>query len=220
VRSSGELRADWEHMLAHQLPVRPPFEAQLVRLAPALRWIDASPPTTPALPRVSVGTSTLAAPAGATFWGLGVPLEIVRFAGVNRLLVEFTYHGKPRNAEPYSLRRTQTGSLVLYAWEVGATHIKAFTVSEIRDLHVSTAPFTPRYHVEFSSAGGLSAPAIARSSFGGSYRGGSSRRRYVFRCGTCQKLFRHTTNDSMLRAHKSPDGWRCSSRRGHLERTD
>ncbi len=220
VRSSGELRADWEHMLAHQLPVLPPFETQLVRLGPALRWIDASPPPTPALPRVSAGTATLAAPAGATFWGLGVPLEVVRFAGVNRLLVEFTYHDKHRIAEPYSLRRTQAGSLVLYAWEVGATHIKAFTVAEIRDLRVSTTPFNPRYQVDFSPAGGLSAPAITRASSSGSWRGGPSRRRYVFRCGTCQKLFRHTTNDSTLRAHRSPAGWRCSSRRGHLERTD
>ncbi len=220
VRSSGELRADWEHMLGHQLPVLPPFETQLVRLEPALRWIDASPVTTPALPRFTSATGTLAAPAGATFWGLGVPLEVVRFAGVNRLLVEFNYHGKPRSAEPYSLRRTQTGGLVLYAWEVGSTHIKAFTVAEIRDLRVSTTPFSPRYQVEFSPAGMLSAPAITRATSGGSWRGGPSRRRYVFRCGTCQKLFRHTTNDSALRAHRSPGGSRCSSRRGHLERTD
>lgn len=220
VRSSGELRADWEHMLAHQLPVLPPFETQLARLAPALRWIDAAPPEAPTLPRVTAGSATLEAPAGATFWGLGVPLEVVRFAGVNRLLVEFTYHGKSRSAEPYSLRRTQAGNLVLFAWEVGATHIKAFTVAEIRGLRVTTKAFDPRYQVEFSPAGGLFAPAITRTSSGGSWRGGSNRRRYVFRCGTCQKLFRHTTNDSKLRPHTSPSGSRCSSRRGHLERTD
>jgi len=220
VRSSGELRADWEHMLAHQLPVLPPFETQLVRLAPALRWIDEGPTTASVLPRLSTGTATLAAPAGATYWGIGVPLEVVRFAGVNRLLVEFSYHGRPRRAEPYSIRRTDAGGLVLYAWEVGSTHIKAFTVGEIRDLRVSTTPFTPRYHVEFSPAGGLSAPPMTRTSTGGAGRGGTSRRRYVFRCATCRRIFRHTTNDSTLRAHRSPDGWRCSSRTGQLERTD
>ena len=220
VRSSTELLADWDHMLAHQLPVLPPFETQLVRLAPALRWIDEAPSTAAVLPRVSAGTTSQTAPAGATFWGIGVPLEVVRFAGVNRLLVEFTYHGKARIAEPYSLRRTEAGNLVLYAWEVVSSHIKAFTVAEIRDLRVSTSPFTPRYQVEFSPAGGLAAPAVVRGSPGGSYRGGPSRRRYVFRCGTCKRLFRHTSNDSTLRAHKSSDGWRCPSRRGHLERTD
>ncbi|MBK6407398.1 MAG: hypothetical protein IPF66_21685, partial [Holophagales bacterium] len=84
-----------------------------------------APPEAPTLPRVTAGPATLECPSWGDFRGLGVPLEVVRFAGVNRLLVEFTYHGKSRSAEPYSLRRTQAGNLVLYAWEVGATHIKA-----------------------------------------------------------------------------------------------
>lgn len=165
----------------------------------------------------------LVAPAGVAYWGMGVPLEAARFAGINRLLVEFTYHGKARRAAPYSLRRASNGNLLLYAWEVDSPNIKAFKAREIVGLRATTIPFTPRYRVEFSPVGGIAAPMIERTarSRSASRQGRStSRTKYVFRCGNCQKLFRHTTNDSSLRAHKAPGGWQCSSRRGYLERVD
>ncbi|HXA15383.1 MAG TPA: nucleotidyl transferase AbiEii/AbiGii toxin family protein [Thermoanaerobaculia bacterium] len=216
-RSSGELRSEWENMLAHQLPQLPPFEDHLVRLESVLRWIDAPRAATPLMASFAA-KEELVAPSGVTYWNVGVPLEVARFAGINRLLVEFTYHGKPRLAAPYSLRRASNGNLLLYAWEVDSPHIKAFSVREITGLRVTTTPFTPQYRVEFSSIGGIAAPMIARTS---SRRGRSdSRPLYVFRCGSCEKLFRHATNDSSLRAHKTPEGWRCTSRRGYLERVD
>lgn len=217
LRSAVELRSEWENMLSHQLPHLPPFDGHLALVANGLRWIDASVAAAPAMATVAEAGEVVA-PAGVTYWGLGVPLESVRFAGINRLLVEFTYKGKPRQAEPYSLRRAKTGNLLLYAWEIGSTHIKAFSVREIVDLRVVSTPFVPRYHIEFGPAGGIAAPLMVRTS---TRRGRStSRRLYVFRCRSCQKLFRHTTQDSSLRAHKAPDGRRCSSRLGHLERIE
>jgi predicted nucleotidyltransferase component of viral defense system len=227
VRSSAELQSEWGNMLGHQLPQLPPFEGHLTRLASILQWIDAPPPGAASAMATYAATGEIVAPAGVRYWGLGVPLEAARFAGVNRLLVEFTYKGKSRQAEPYSLRRTKDGNLLLYAWEVGSPTIKAFSVSRIVDLRVSSTPFAPRYPVEFSPAGGISAPMSVRTSRGGrassvqSRRGRSgSRRMYVFRCGYCQKLFRHSTNNPILRAHKTSDGRRCLSRRGYLERTE
>jgi len=152
VRSSAELRSEWENMLAHQLPHLPPFEGHLVLLASGLRWIEAPVAAVPVMATVAA-SGEIIAPAGVQYWGLGVTLEAVRFAGINRLLVEFTYKGKPRQAEPYSLRRSKNGNLILYAWETDSTHIKAFSVSEIVDLHVGSTPFVPRYHIEFSPAG-------------------------------------------------------------------
>lgn len=217
VRSSGELRADWDNMLAHQLPQLPPFEDHLGRLEIVLRWIDA--PLVVAPMASLAAREELVAPAGAAYWNIGVPLEVARFAGINRLLVEFTYHAKARRGAPYSLRRASSGNLLLYVWEVDSPHIKAFNVREILDLRVTTTPFTPQYRVEFSSVGEIAAPMIERTSSGRRSRSGS-RPLYVFRCVTCQKLFRHTTNDPSLRAHKAPEGWRCTSRRGYLERVD
>jgi predicted nucleotidyltransferase component of viral defense system len=227
VRSSAELRSEWGNMLAHQLPQLPPFEGHLTRLTRILQWIDAPPPGAAPAMATYAATGEIIAPAGVTYWGLGVPLEAARFAGINRLLVEFTYKAKSRQAEPYSLRRSKDGNLLLYAWEVGSTNIKAFSVSRIVDLRVSSTTFAPRYPIEFSPVGGIAAPMLVRTSHGvrtmpaQSRRARSrSRRIYIFRCGYCQKLFRHSTNDPTLRAHKTSDGGRCSSRRGYLERTE
>jgi hypothetical protein len=47
-----------------------------------------------------------------------MPLETIRFAASNHLCVKLGYHGTQRIIEPYSLRRTQDGNLVLHAVRV------------------------------------------------------------------------------------------------------
>jgi hypothetical protein len=44
-------------------------------------------------------------PAMAQAWHMGVPLERIRFAAVNRLCVNLRYKNKVRLIEPYSVRR-------------------------------------------------------------------------------------------------------------------
>ena len=219
VRATGELRSEWENMLGHQLPSLPPFEGHLSRLPGALAWIDrviTPPPARGAIPM----DLPLVAPPGVEYWGLGVPVETARYAGINRLLIEFTYKGKHRRAEPYSLRRAGTGTLLLYAWETGSPTIKSFDVKKIVGLRVTSAVFTPRLPIEFSAAGSVHAPPIVRISSGTRSRTRGRRRGYVFECTSCRKLFRHTSNDSGLRTHKTPQGWRCNGRRGYLVRTE
>lgn len=235
VQNEPELRSEWANMLAHQLPQLPPLDSLLARLPNLLRWIDAPMPEVEPLPAATSMSDgeILVAPAGVQLWRTGVPLEAVRFAGANRLLIEFTYHGRRRLAEPYSLRRARTGNLLLYVFERAAGHIKAFNVAEIHDLRVTDTPFSPRYRIEFSSAGPLPVPgahARPRSVFTppqGSLR--SPRRTrlpsdgpvYVFQCPYCNKEFRHRKNDSKLRKHKDASGYaNCSGRRGHLLRID
>jgi hypothetical protein len=223
VGSTVELRSEWENMLGHQLPSLPPFEGHLARLSTVLGWIDAPMAAVLARPNVGAPEGVLEAPAGVTYWGLGVPLETARYAGINRLLIEFTYSGKHRRAEPYSLRRAKAGNLLLYAWEVGSPHIKAFDVGKIGGLRVTSTSFTPRLPIEFSPTGSISAPPIARTSSGPrtrSARGWGSRPTYVFECTGCRKIFRHSKNDSALRTHKTPNGWRCPGRRGYHVRTE
>jgi hypothetical protein len=87
---------------------------------------------------------------GGHYWGGGQRLEQVRFAGANRLVIEFTYHGARRRAEPYSFRRKGTGNLLLYAWEQGGRTIKSFNTAEMSDVSVTDLPFTPRYLVELT----------------------------------------------------------------------
>lgn len=221
VRSSAELRSDWANMLAHQLPQLPPLDPRLAELQSLLGWLDAPAlATASTLQAVGGGVGeTIVAPVGGTYWGGGQKLELVRFAASNRLLVQFHYHGRPRVAEPYSLRRAQTGNLLLYAWETGETHIKAFKVGEITGLQVTQSSFVPRYRIDMTASGPMTVRAAAtRPPVTSTPR--HSGPTYVYLCRYCQKEFPHSKRDSTLRAHKTPYGDRCSGRRGDLLRVD
>jgi predicted nucleotidyltransferase component of viral defense system len=153
VRRDEELAAEWTNMLAHQLPALPELSALLERFEGLLTWLEPMRVRErPALQPATFGRSPpppLVGPRGVQYWRAGVPLETIRFAGANRLMIRFHYNGIPRLAEPYSLRRPATGNLLLYALERGSTHIKAFNVAKIRNLEISNQSFTPQYLVEF-----------------------------------------------------------------------
>jgi predicted nucleotidyltransferase component of viral defense system len=157
VRDAAELASEWENMLGHQLPALPDLAAVIERFARLAGWVDAPTRAAPPPARLPVAragggpTPDLVAPRSSRFWGVGVPLDVIRFAGANRLLVAFTYNGKPRTVEPYSLRRPKTGNLLLYGWERDSSQIKAFDVSKIRDVEVTRAAFSPRYRIEFTA---------------------------------------------------------------------
>lgn len=229
VRSTEELRTEWASMLARQLPELPDLDDLLARLPGLLAWVDqpTAVPVEAALAPAPVPADTAAvAPPGIQYWG-GVPLEAIRFAGANRLLVEFTYDGQRRLVEPYSLRRASTGNLLLYSWEQGSTHIKAFIVAKMKGVRPTKTSFQPRYRVEFTPAGPQSAPPTAspvRMSHTSLQpmrvsRSGSGPT-YVFECPYCSKQFRRSANDPQLRAHKTKQGWDCSGRHGYLVRIE
>lgn len=221
VRGSTELEADWKEMLAHQLPALPPLDGIRSRVVASLAWIDESVVSAPTAPPVFPASpdQQIVAPAGGTFWGSAGPLELVRFAGSNRLMITFSYHGKPRTAEPYSLRRAGTGNLLLYAWEEEDGHVKAFKVPEMSGLAVTGTTFVPRYLIELNAIGSTkrSGPRQSASSPGRAASGPT----YVFQCPYCQKSFRRNRNDPRLRAHKRPEGTMdCPGRQGYLVRTE
>ncbi|MBI3939684.1 MAG: nucleotidyl transferase AbiEii/AbiGii toxin family protein [Acidobacteria bacterium] len=226
VQNDDELQSEWENMLGHQLPVLPKLDDLVARLPGLLGWVDEPIAVIPevALPAVPIEAGHVpVAPAGIQYWGAGSPLEKIRFAGATRLLLEFSYHGRPRVVEPYSLRRASTGNVLLYAWELTAGHIKAFKVVEMLGVHATAASFQPRYRVEFTPHGPVDISSAAMSvprahapkrSSSGRARSGPT---YVFECTYCGKKFRHTKNDPELRKHKQKDGyWDCPGRRGYL----
>ncbi|MFA6604091.1 MAG: nucleotidyl transferase AbiEii/AbiGii toxin family protein [Patescibacteria group bacterium] len=156
VINSEEIRTDWAAMLAHQLPILPNVEEFVRQIGPLLVWLDNPATALPeaSLPAAPATKDVLVHPAGLQYWNVGVPLETIRFSGVNRLLVEFDYESsnsgyKHRIVEPYSLRQATTGNLLLYGWEKGATHIRAYIVPKIQNLKPTQTAFTPRFEVEF-----------------------------------------------------------------------
>lgn len=155
INQSGELKADWEAMLSHQLPGLPLAEDYLSRTATLLEWLDES--ATEIVPQIletapiPSGSGNIVNPVGIHYWGGSTPLEVLRFCGANRLKVQFDYTDKSsRIVEPYSLRQANTGNLLFYGWEDGESHIKAFNVAKIQNLRATNISFSPKYQVEFS----------------------------------------------------------------------
>jgi hypothetical protein len=158
-------------------------------------------------------------PPTVATWGVGVPLETVRFAATNHLCVELTYDGRRRVIEPYSLRRSSVGRLLLHAVRSDGGGHRSYGVDKIQALRVTTTPFRPRYPIEFSSAGALLAPAQGRRSVGPLMRGSNVHRPatspvHVYECTHCGREFGHSRRDANLRAHQDQYGSPCSGRRG------
>ncbi len=145
-------------------------------------------------------------------WGVGVPLETVRFAAANHLCIELGYDGSRRVVEPYSLRRTRDGNLILHAIRADNRGHRAYRIDRIQSITVTSQPFTPVYKIEFSGSGPIHAPATKRSD-------SSPRRRnrpYTLECHYCGRKFPRSTRTTTLRRHNDANGYPCAGRRGYL----
>ncbi len=240
----AELRADWGQMLAHQLPELPPFDSFWEELPVVFAWLEKEPererPPVMGPGRFEIDP-TWRAPAMASSWraqGIGAPLEVIRFAAANRLCVELEYRDEEgqrgtRTIEPYSLRRTKAGDLLLYAVRSQDGQDRSYRVDRILGARATQQTFSPRYAVELSATGPIYAPGIARaapariSSRLAYTRPTRSRptiaakrsrpfgqARYVFQCMYCKKKFERSQYDATLNPHKTKDGYPCPSRTG------
>jgi predicted nucleotidyltransferase component of viral defense system len=158
IRSSPfrqEIEGEWENMLGHQLPQPlPPFADFWSALDDVFRWL-AGTLRIVQLPRASLGNLDPGwqAPRAITSWRRGVPLELLRYAGVNRLKVDIDYQAEngrwgSRRIEPYSLRHTQDGNLILFVVN-DYGQLRSYRVDRIAGIRPTTATFTPKFRVEF-----------------------------------------------------------------------
>jgi predicted nucleotidyltransferase component of viral defense system len=220
---ADELRAEWSNMLEHQLPALPPVDDFWNELPHLFDWLDgtdvAQLATAPVVGAVEIGWTP---PPTITTWRTGVPLETVRFAAANRLCVELGYQGSRRLIEPYSLRRTLDGNLLLAAVKARTGEVRTYRVDRIESVRVTTQPFRPRYAIEFAAAGPLSVQPTARTygsttSFGSPRsRSRSSSARYTVECSWCGKRFPRTRYSTRLNPHKDKHGYPCASRHGYM----
>jgi DNA-directed RNA polymerase subunit RPC12/RpoP len=215
------LESDWDQMLAHQLPALPPLQGFLGELPLLFGWLEGTAEfeDLPPMPTRADEEAWSPPPTVAT-WRVGVPLETVRFAATNHLCVELLYDGNWRRIEAYSLRRTSAGRLLLHAERSDGTGHRTYGIDKIGGIRTTTTPFRPRYPVEFSAHGALTAPPQSRTSRNRATSTGLGRTRtragpvYIYRCARCGKELRHSKRDATLRAHKDRSGRPCSGRRG------
>lgn len=150
-----EIEREWENMLRHQLPrPLPPFATFWDSLDDLFSWLKGERPIL-TLPRAELGELDPAwtAPRAMTSWRRGVPLELIRYAGANRLKVEIDYRAEsgrwgPRLVEPYSFRRTKDGNLLLFLVnDLG--QLRAYRLDRVAGIRPTDQSFRPRFLVEF-----------------------------------------------------------------------
>jgi len=158
IRSSpfrAEIESEWENMLGHQLP-QPlvPFQTFWDSLDDVFSWL-AGTLQIRTLPRAQRGQldASWEAPKAISSWRRSVPLELLRYAGANRLKVDIDYRAEqgrqgPRRVEPYSLRRTQDGNLVLFVVNDHG-ELRGYRVDRIAAIRPTAVTFIPKYQIEF-----------------------------------------------------------------------
>ncbi len=227
-----ELESEWQNMLGHQLPELPPINLYLEGLRELFDWLEGRPAVVRALPRAPVGANELewTPPAAIATWGTLVPLEAIRFAGANRLCVDVGYQGSVRRVEPYSLRRTGDGHLLLFAVRRDTRADRSYRVDRIESVRITKDSFTPVYPVEFWPTAPISAPPLvrrqsssvphppaARAGRSGRSARASGGQKYVVQCSYCRKRF--VRRDTNLAKHKMKGRqYECPGRIGYIVR--
>lgn len=230
-----ELEADWATMLAHQLPALPPFQQSWQELPSLFDWLHGilEKVVRSAIQVGGGGTGaiddTWRPPAMSQAWHASTPLEIIRFAAANRLCVDLLYQGSSRLIEPYSLRRTKEGNILLYAVKHDSGEARSYRVDRIEGAQATQTAFVPRYAVELTPVGQISVPPTARQtssfsppSISGTRTGSRGVRRspvstgikYVVECTYCGKKFTRNSSTTTLKPHKDKSGYPCPGRTG------
>jgi predicted nucleotidyltransferase component of viral defense system len=172
-QKAAELEADWGPMLGHQLPMLPPLDEFMTALNDVFAWLGGAAAVRPE--PVPVGRKQIepdwSAPATMTRWPNRAPLEPVRFAGANHLLVELRYQGSTRLIEPYALRRSKAGELLVYAIKVQTGEVRAYRVDRIEGVLVTGTAFEPRYAIELAGALPVRTGARRERRAAGAYQG-------------------------------------------------
>jgi predicted nucleotidyltransferase component of viral defense system len=225
----AEVEADWEHMLGHQLPALPPFDQFWAELVHVFAWLNEAEerPVIASYPLPANVDLTWRPPAMAQAWRVQVPLEVIRFAAANHLCVDLRYEGSSRLIEPYSLRRTQAGNLVLYAIRHDSNEHRSYRVDRIDGASVTGVPFVPKYEIELSpvAADMSGLRSVPRSTLSSSSRTPFPRSNtrtaqygptYLIQCSVCGKRFSRRSYDTTLYKHKNQGGSPCYGRLGYL----
>lgn len=158
IRSSpfrAEVEQEWENMLGHQLPKPlPPFADFWAALDEVFGWLagEIQLVVPPRVERDDLDAAWIP-PRAITSWRRGFPFELIRYAGANRLKVDIDYraergrHG-PRRVEPYSLRRTNDGNLLLFVVNDRGL-LRGYRVDRIAGVKPTDETFRARFLVEF-----------------------------------------------------------------------
>lgn len=230
-----ELQSEWSNMLSHQLKELPPFDHFWSALPEFFVWLHghvAEVAAPHARTKVAINASWVP-PAAVSHWG-GAPIEVIRFAASNRLCVQLGYEKRTRLIEPYALKQTQEGNIILVARKVETGETRSYRIDRIESATATRTPFTPVFAIEMTTSSPIPAPFILREkhtrprirrlstvpkarSVRKTYR---ARARsfgptYIIECSMCRKRLPKKKLDTTLGPHKMKgQDFPCSGRRG------
>ncbi len=229
----AELVTEWENMLGHQLPILPPFEQFWKELPDLFGWLKSLVPKIvhKSIPsRLEVDTEWQP-PSMVHAWRTAVPFETIRFAAANRLCVNLLYGGTWRLIEPYSLRRTKEGNILLHAVKHNTGESRSYRIDRIEGAKITKIPFKPKYTIELTPAGPISTLPTSRQSRSSrrdktkrhkpakrnlERRSISGQPSYIIQCTTCGKRFKRKRYQTQLNPHKNKEGYPCHRRIGYF----
>jgi len=223
----AELEAEWKNMLAHQLRALPDPNEFWKELGPFFLWLDGQVEAArPAAIPGTIGDRIISADKlrdgrGAPISRSGV-MDTILFAAANHLCVDLGYGGRARRIEPYSLRRTAAGNVVLYACHSHDGANRSYRIDRIESASVTNQPFVPRHAMELTGRAPVLLPPmrkLARTPAAPKQPTAVKRThttasgpRYVYECPMCGRRFTRKTRSSKLRPHKTKNGLPCPSR--------
>ena len=149
-----DISASWNSMLEHQLP-EPliPLDVFWAKLPEVFEWLEGRARSAVLhSARLGPGRSEIMNAASINFARAGFDMNLLRYCGFNRLMVDLYYEAARgeegwRRVEPYSLRRTQDGDLLLYVVNQEG-ELRSYRLDRIRSIRASNIPYVPKFKVE------------------------------------------------------------------------
>ena len=212
----SDLEGAWSAMLKHQLPALPPVQKFWEQLLEFFKWLYGR--DTPAVPdpldtgdvgEELIRERVLRLPVSEAVRSY---LEIIRFAASNRLCVELDYQSSTRIIEPYSLRRSKAGHIILHAHNVDKNEHRGYRVDRIQGVRVTDKTFVPRFEIELTPIGPVVIKPTATRATSGRARSSPSGPTYVYECSFCGKHFKRRKQTTILNPHNDKSGYPCQGR--------
>ncbi len=150
-RKRTRLEVPWDSMLSHQLQKLPPFESYFNALPEFFDWLETGTlPSLSPIDEMTTGEMVVREPTMNLPVKLNtqIYLETIRFAAVNYLYVDLQYRQSTHRIEPYSLRRTKDGALVLHAIRAADGEHRRYQIDQIHGATATQQDFVPRHLVE------------------------------------------------------------------------
>ncbi|MEK7171339.1 MAG: nucleotidyl transferase AbiEii/AbiGii toxin family protein [Patescibacteria group bacterium] len=140
----NELKSEWGNMLKHQLKELPPYEHFWDALSGFFNWLHGAPIIqAPSIEVREVIDTSWTPPPTASHWH-GAPVEAIRFAAANHLCVKLGYQGTTRLIEPYALKKTAEGNIVLTAIKHDTRENRVYRIDRIESAETTQIPFDAR----------------------------------------------------------------------------